>query len=49
MAFVGLVPGAFSSGPKLRQGRITKAGKGSVRRILVEIAWHVARQARSAR
>jgi transposase len=40
MAFVGLVPGEHSSGPKRRQGSITKAGNSAVRRMLVEVAWH---------
>jgi transposase len=40
MAYVGLVPGEHSSGPKRRQGSITKAGNSAVRRMLVEIAWH---------
>ena len=40
MAFLGLVPGEHSSGPKRRQGSITKAGNSAARRMLVEIAWH---------
>ena len=40
MAYVGLVPGEHSSGPKRRQGSITKAGKSVARRMLVEVAWH---------
>jgi transposase len=40
MAYVGLVPGEHSSGPKRRQGSITKAGNAAVRRMLVEVAWH---------
>jgi transposase len=40
MAFVGLAPGEHSSGPKRRQGSITKAGNSTARRMLVEIAWH---------
>jgi transposase len=39
MAFLGLVPGEYSSGKKERRGRITKAGNAHVRRILVEAAW----------
>jgi transposase len=38
MAYVGLVPGEHSSGPKRRLGAITKAGNSPVRRILVEAA-----------
>ena len=40
MAYVGLVPGEHSSGPKRRQGSITKAGNSAVRRMLVEVAGH---------
>ena len=40
MAYVGLVPGEHSSGPKRRQGSITKAGNSAARRMLVEMAWH---------
>jgi transposase len=40
MSYVGLVPGEYSSGPKRRQGAITKAGNSAARRMLVEVAWH---------
>ena len=40
MAYVGLVPCEHSSGPKRRQGAITKAGNSAARRMLVEVAWH---------
>jgi len=40
MAYVGLVPSEDSSGPKRRQGSITKAGNSAARRMLVEVAWH---------
>ena len=40
MAYVGLVPSEYSSGPKRRQGAITKAGNSAARRMLVECAWH---------
>lgn len=40
MAYVGLVPGEYSSGTKRRQGSITKAGNSAARRMLVEVAWH---------
>ena len=40
MAYVGLVPGEHSSGPKRRQGSITKAGNSVARRMLVEVALH---------
>jgi transposase len=39
MAYVGLVPSEHSSGETQRRGRITRAGNGHVRRILVESAW----------
>jgi transposase len=40
MAYLGLVPGEHSSGPKRRLGSITKAGNSPARRMLVEIAHH---------
>jgi transposase len=46
MAYVGLVPGEYSSGPKRRQGSITKAGNSAARRMLVEVAWHYQHPAR---
>lgn len=39
MAYLGLVPSEHSSGEKRRQGKITKAGNGHARRLLVEVAW----------
>ena len=39
MAFVGLVPSQYSSGPHQRLGRITKTGNGHARRMLIESAW----------
>ena len=39
MAYVGLVPSEHSSGPKRRQGAITRAGNSAARRMLVEVAW----------
>ena len=39
MAFLGLVPSEHSSGENRRRGRITRAGNGHVRRILIEAAW----------
>ena len=47
MAYVGLVPGEHSSGPKRRQGSITKAGNSAARRMLVEVAWHLPAQPRA--
>ena len=38
MAYLGLVPCEDSSGPRRRQGAITKAGNSAARRMLVEIA-----------
>jgi transposase len=40
MSYVGLVPSEQSTGPKRRQGPITRCGNGYLRRILVEAAWH---------
>ncbi len=39
MAFLGLVPGEFSSGGRRRTGAITRTGNSAVRRILTESAW----------
>ena len=39
MAYLGLVPSEHSSGPVMRRGRITKAGKSHARRLLAEAAW----------
>ena len=39
-SFIGMVPSEHSSGERLRQGHITRAGNRFVRRILVEAAWH---------
>ena len=39
MAFLGLVPSEYSSGPNVRRGGITKAGNPHVRRLLAEAAW----------
>lgn len=40
MGFLGLVPGEDSSGPKRRQGSITKCGNSHARWMLVECAQH---------
>jgi transposase len=40
MAYLGLVPSEYSSGATRRQGSITKAGNGHIRRVLIEAAWH---------
>jgi transposase len=46
MAFLGLVPSENSTGKTRRQGGITKAGNGHVRKVLTEASWtyrHMAR------
>ena len=40
MAYIGLVPGEFSSGSKRRQTKITKQGNPNVRRVLIEAGWN---------
>lgn len=40
MGYLGLTSREHSSGAQRRQGRITKAGNGRCRRLLVEAAWH---------
>jgi transposase len=42
-AFLGLVPGERSSGEQRRIGRITKAGNGRARYLLVEAGWRLLR------
>jgi transposase len=39
MAYLGVTPGEYSSGGSVRPRGITKAGNGSVRRLLYEAAW----------
>lgn len=39
MSYVGLTASEHSSGPRRRQGGITKAGNAQVRRLLIECAW----------
>jgi transposase len=39
MAYLGMTPTEDSSGPRRRQGAITKAGNSSARRAFVEAAW----------
>jgi transposase len=39
MAFLGLVPSQYSSGPRIRLGAITKTGNSHARRMIVETAW----------
>jgi len=42
-AYVGLVPREWSSGEQRLRGRITKAGHGRLRTLLVEAAWSILR------
>jgi transposase len=49
MAFLGLVPSQYSSGPRVRMGHITKTGNGHARRVLVEAAWAYRFSAKVAR
>jgi transposase len=49
MAYLGLVPSEYSSGASIRRGRITKAGNGHARRVLVEAAWAYRLRARITR
>jgi transposase len=39
MAYLGLVPSEYSSGPSTRRGSITKCGNTHARRVLTEAAW----------
>jgi transposase len=47
-AYLGLVPREMSSGEKQHRGRITKAGGGRTRWLLVEAAWSILRWKRSS-
>jgi transposase len=42
-AWLGLVPSQHSSGEKVVQGGITRAGNGHVRSLLVQSSWHYTR------
>ena len=42
-AYLGLVPREYSSGERRCRGRITKAGNGRARWLLVEAAWSILR------
>lgn len=46
MAYLGLVPSEFSSGPRQHRGGITRTGNRHVRRLLIEAAWHYRHKAR---
>ncbi|MDJ0915811.1 MAG: IS110 family transposase, partial [Desulfobacterales bacterium] len=48
-AYVGLTPSQFSSADKIRMGRITGAGKKTVRAALVESCWHLIRKDKAMR
>ena len=39
MAYLGLVPSEYSSGPSVWRGGITKVGNPHARRLLAEAAW----------
>jgi transposase len=39
MSYLGLIPSEDSSGPRRRQGAITRAGNSHARRVLIEAAW----------
>jgi transposase len=43
MSYIGLVPREHSSGKKRKQGGITKAGNGHLRKLLTESSWHYSR------
>jgi transposase len=45
-AWLGLTPSLAQSGESSTQGSITKTGSGIARRLLVESAWHYAREPR---
>jgi transposase len=45
-AWLGLVPSLHQSGESETRGAITKTGSGYARRLLVEAAWHYAREPR---
>jgi transposase len=48
-AYVGLTPSQYSSADKIRMGRITGAGKNTVRSALVESCWHLIRKDKAMR
>jgi transposase len=49
MGYLGLVPSERSSGETRQQGRITRAGNGHARRILIEAAWGYRYRARMSK
>jgi transposase len=48
-AYVGLTPSQYSSADKIRMGRITGAGKPTIRSALVESCWHLIRKDKAVR
>jgi transposase len=48
-AYVGLTPSQYSSGDKIRMGRITRIGKNSLRAILIEASWKLIRRDKQLR
>ena len=48
-AYVGLTPAQYSSGDKVRMGRITGIGKSHLRATLVEASWQLIRRDESMR
>jgi len=49
MGYIGLVPSEHSSGDRRRQGGITHAGNGHVRRVLIEAGWAYRHPARKSK
>ena len=48
-AYVGLTPSQYSSGDRIRMGRITRIGKQHLRALLIEAAWIFVRKNASAK
>jgi transposase len=48
MAYLGLVPGEYSSGERVQRGGLTKTGNGRTRKALIEAAWTYARRTTAA-
>jgi transposase len=48
-AYVGLTPSQYTTGDKVRMGRITGIGKDSVRAALVEASWWLIRKDKTMR
>ncbi len=43
-AYVGLTPSQYSSGEKIRMGRITGVGKSTLRGTLIQASWTIIRK-----